>query len=76
MSICFLRFCREIGWHGSVGSLVSVTRCRSRVSRSVIYPSRLETRTKESNMCASRSVLIRLERRNESKSYDPESGGP
>ena len=42
-------------------------RWQSSASRSVIHPTRLETRTKESNMCASRSVLNRLERRNESK---------
>jgi hypothetical protein len=48
------------------------------VSRSVIHPTRLETRTMESNTCASPSVLNRLERRNESESYDPRavtSGG-
>ena len=39
----------------------------STASRSVIHLTRLETRTKESNMCASHSVLNRLERRNESK---------
>jgi hypothetical protein len=43
----------------------------SRASRSVIHPTRLETRTKESNICASYSVLTRLEGRNESKWYDP-----
>jgi len=43
---------------------------QSRVSRSVIHPTRLETRTKESNMCASHSVLNRLERRNESERCD------
>ncbi len=42
-----------------------------RASRSVIHPTRLETRTKESNMCASFSVLNRPEKRNESKRYDP-----
>ena len=40
----------------------------STASRSVIHLTRLETRTKESNMCASHSVLNRLERRSESKS--------
>ena len=32
----------------------------SEASRSVLYPTRLETRTKESNMYASRTVLTRL----------------
>ena len=35
-----------------------------------MYPSRLETRTKESNMCASQRVYETL-RRNESKWIDP-----
>jgi hypothetical protein len=46
-------------------------RVQSRASRSVLHPTRLETRTKESNMCASHSVLTRPEGRNESKRYDP-----
>ena len=44
----------------------------SGVSRSVIHPTRLETRTKESNICASLTVLNRPARRNESNfQYDP-----
>ena len=43
----------------------------SGVSRSVIHPTRLETRTKDSNICASLTVLNRPVRRNESNDYDP-----
>ena len=43
---------------------------QSRASRSVFHPARLETRTEESNMCASHSVLHRLEGRNESEFGD------
>jgi len=46
-------------------------RVQSRASRSVLHPTRLVTRTNESNMCASHSVLTRPEGRNESKRYDP-----
>jgi hypothetical protein len=64
-SIC--RFAVKVG---NVGPLMLVLvvcrRAQSVASRSVIHPTRLETRTKESNMCASHSVLFRLERRNES----------
>jgi hypothetical protein len=49
------------------------SRMTSRASRSVFHPTRLETRTKESNMCASLPVLNRPGRQNESKSYDPRS---
>jgi hypothetical protein len=44
--------------------------CDSEASRSVLYPTRLETRTKESNMYASRTVLNRLGRRIERDWYD------
>jgi len=40
------------------------------VSRSVRQPTRLVTRTKESNMYASQTVLIRLVRRIERNWYD------
>ncbi|GKV54052.1 hypothetical protein SLEP1_g60562 [Rubroshorea leprosula] len=44
--------------------------CDSEASRSVLYPTRLETRTKESNIHASRTVLNRLGRRIERNRYD------
>ena len=48
-----------------------VSSSRSGVSRSVIHPTRLETRTKESNMCASLTVLNRPVRRIKRNEYDP-----
>jgi len=60
-----------VDWEGLSSRLYLPEHVLSRASRSVIHPTRLETRTKESNICASHSVLTRLEGRNESKWYDP-----
>jgi hypothetical protein len=69
---CISRLVLESRWD-EFTFVVSILpeRVLSRESRSVIYLTRLETRTKESNMYASHSVLNRLEGRNESKRYDP-----
>jgi hypothetical protein len=69
---CIPRVSREAGEMSPPKRYLYLSgRVLSRASRSVIHPTRLETRTKESNMCASHSVLNRLEGRNESKWYDP-----
>ena len=69
---CVSRFSWKAGGMGRPVWCLPLSRhVLSRASRSVIHPTRLETRTKESNICASHSVLNRLEGRNESKWYDP-----
>ena len=50
---CWPTACLDLGW-GARGAFGSVA------NRSVLHPTRLETRTKESNMCASHGVLRNL----------------
>jgi hypothetical protein len=65
---CISRFSWKAGGMGRpVWLLCPPVHELSRASRSVTHPTRLETRTKESNICVSHSVLNRLEGRNESK---------